>query len=667
MRTLSSTLLTAQKQETAVPHIKVAAVNKIAGVNRYDWSRLYDGSEYDYFHSLTIPGDGSLIKARITLPADGGKVYRQRIANPGPESDYSQWTYTGQYNAIVTTAASLGAEVSIFWIKSNREIRRIKSTDYGANWGSPELIDYSPSTAIYGLAAAYKPNGDLAIFFADQSVLYLKKCLSGQWQTKAAWDKTTGDLSGVGCVYNGDWNLMVTGKDTAGNYKLWSVVYGDGGDVSAGSWSALKELAPAPAGGNFEYKQPFLDKTDVYRCFFIEKYTGSEAYSRPFRSYAIPGTSYEDGLWREPTPFNLSSEYGLAMAHHGDYGWLSSPDGVWRASLNSQSLDVTEDVISVRQELDRTAGSITIELRNDEGKYASPGQGDLAVLDNGCQLEFNPGYVTPGGAEYSEGQSYCVESFEHTSAGGKASVILRARDGWGALSDWRARHQLRWNKTTDETNVKDIISAILARAGLKLEIKSQSAAITAFYPDFTVNPDDDGRSVIQKLLSFVPDEIFIEGNKAYLVNPQSNDSPVYSYGVEHIITEGRYRQAAMKINRVQAEGLDTGSSAMILAERFEWGEVERLYDRLHHIGDRNLNTVAKAQQRGDACLRQAEIEAAGGTITIPVNCGQQLYDVIAVTDARAGLNAVKKRVLGMALVYQPQRGEYFQRLELGGV
>ena len=109
------------------------------------------------------------------------------------------------------------------------------------------------------------------------------KYVSGQWQAKTAWDKTTGNLSGVACVYDGDWNLLVTGKDTAGNYKLWSLVYGDGGDVSAGTWSALKELASAPAGGDYEYKQPFLDKTDVYRGFFIEKYSGIEAYNRPFR------------------------------------------------------------------------------------------------------------------------------------------------------------------------------------------------------------------------------------------------------------------------------------------------------------------------------------------------------------------------------------------------
>ncbi|MFC2001801.1 hypothetical protein ACFLUZ_04780 [Chloroflexota bacterium] len=219
MRSLTSTLLAAQKKVTTNPHVKVEAKNKIVGVVRYDWTRLYTGSEDDYFHALTMPGDGSLIRVRITLPGDSRKLYRQRVANPGSESDFSQWTYTSQYNAIVAAAASLGAEVSIFWINSSREIRRIKSTDYGASWGGPELIDYSPTTVIKGLSAVYKPGGDLAIFFADQATLYVKKHVSGEWQTKAAWNKTTGDLSGVACVYYADWNLLVTGEDSSGNFK----------------------------------------------------------------------------------------------------------------------------------------------------------------------------------------------------------------------------------------------------------------------------------------------------------------------------------------------------------------------------------------------------------------------------------------------------------------
>lgn len=665
MRSLTSTLLAAQKQATAVPYVKVEAKKKIAGVVRYDWSQLYNGSENDYFHALTMPGDGSLIRARVTLPDDSRKLYRQRVSDPDPESDFSQWTYTGQYNALAVAAASLGAEVSIFWIKSNREIRRIKSTDCGVTWGSPELIDYAPTTSIGGLAAAYKPGGDLAIFFADQSSLYVKKNVDGEWQTKSAWDKTTGDLSGVACVYNGDWNLVVTGEDSSGNFKLSSLVYGDGGDVTAGNWSGLKELASAPSGGDFEYRQPFLDKTDVYRCFFVEKFTGTEAGNRPFWSHSVLDAKYLDSLWREPVPFNLASEYGLAIAHYGDYGWLTGPSHVYRAGLTAQSLDLTADVIGVRQELGETTGRLTVEVRNDDGRYASPGQDSLAVLDLGCQLDFSPGYVTSEGSESSPGQSFCLEGLEHNSSGGKASLVLHARDGWGALGDWRARNQFRWNKTSDEMSVKEIMAFVLARMGLKLEVKSQSSVITGFYPDFTVSTDNDGRAVIQRLLSFVPDVVLIEGNKAYIVNPLSSDSSDYSYGDEHQVWEGRYYRETTGMNRVQVEGYD--AEGLILVDNFDWDSIGRLYDRLKQVADRNIGTVDEAGQRGQAYLRKAEIEAAGGSILVPVNCGQQLYDVIDVTDVPAGLDAEKKRVLGLVLVYSPQRGEYSQRLRLGAV
>ncbi len=667
MRNLTETLLAAQKQATATPCVRVEVNNKIAGVVRYDWSRLYTGSEDDYYHALTMPGDGSLIRARITLPADSRKLYRQRVADPAPGSDFSQWTYINEYNAVVVAAASLGNEVSIVWIKTNREIRRIKSTDYGASWGNSELIDYTPTTAINGLAAAYKPGGDLAIFYADQATLYVQKCVSGQWQNRVAWDKTTGDLSGVAVVYNGDWNLLVTGQDSSGNYQLWSLIYGDGGDVTAGSWSELKELASAPSGGDFEYRQPFLDSPDVYRGFFVEQFTGDQPYNRPFWTHSVIDTGFVDSLWREPVPFNLSSEYGLAIAHHGDFCWLSSAAGVWRATLTSQSLDLSADVIGVRQETGTGGGGIAIELRNDNGQYASPGQGSLAVLDIGGQLDFSPGYITAGGSELSSGQAFSVESYEHTSSGGKASLILHARDGWGALSQWRARNQFRWNKSADDMAIKDILAFVLARVGLKLQVISQSSVVTGFYPDFTVGSGDSGQMIVARLLSFVPDVIFIEGSRAYLVNPQSADSSVYSYGDGHRIFSGSYRTGAWGINRVQVEGYDTGNEDVIIVDSFQWDEIDRLYDRLQQLQDRNIDTAAAAGGRGNAYLREVEIESVGGNILVPVNCGQQLYDVIDITDSRAGLSAAKRRVLGWVLVYHPYRGDYYQRLSLGAV
>ena len=667
MRQLSSTLSAAQKSASRTPYVKLEARAKIAGVVRLDWDRLYTGSEDDYFHGITIPGDGSLVRTRITPPGDARKLYRQRVASPGPSSDFSTWSYTGQYGCVVVAAASQGAEVSIFWINSSKEIRRIKSTDNGATWGSPELIDYTPTTSIKGLAVAYKPNGDLAIFFADGSTLYVKKHVGGSWQSRSAWDKTTGDLSGVAVVYDTDWNLLITGQDTDDNYKLWSLVYGDGGDVSAGTWSALKELVSAPSGGDFEYTGPFLDKPDVYRGFYVEKFTGSESYTRPFWSHTVPDTDYTDSLWREPVPLDLSIEYGLAIAYHGDYCWLANPAGVWRAGLSEQSIELTDDVMSVRQEASPDSGGLTVELRNDDGQYASPGTGTLAILDTGCQLELGLGCVTSQGNEVSTGLTFWLEAYEHTSAGGRACLVLHAPDGWCAIERWHARHQFRWNKDSDEMSVKDILGFVLARVGLKLEVKSASSVITGYYPDFAIHPGNRGNEIIRTLLSFVPDVLFLEGSVAYIVNPRSTDSSVYSYGQDHAVFEGSYRTGAWALNRVQVEGYDPVGDGAIIVDSFEWDQIKRFHDRLVQVEDRNLDTVARAEDRGGAYLREAEMESVGGTIRVPVNCGQQPYDVVDITDTRAGLSSVKRRVVAIALVYRPQRGEYEQRLLLGAV
>ncbi|MFC1948637.1 phage portal protein [Chloroflexota bacterium] len=158
-----------------------------------------------------------------------------------------------------------------------------------------------------------------------------------------------------------------------------------------------------------------------------------------------------------------------------------------------------------------------------------------------------------------------------------------------------------------------------------------------------------------------------EDAKAYLLDPLSSDDPVYSYGQAHPVFEGRYRSQAWEHNRVQVEGYDPVYDNPIVVDSFSWSQVNRLHDRILQIADINIDTAAKAEQRGEAYLREAEIESGSGVIRIPVNCGQQLYDVIDITDSRVGLDAEKKRVLGLTLAYNPRRGEYEQRLLLGQV
>jgi len=83
------------------------------------------------------------------------------------------------------------------------------------------------------------------------------------------------------------------------------------------------------------------------------------------------------------------------------------------------------------------------------------------------------------------------------------------------------------------------------------------------------------------------------------------------------------------------------------------------------VPDRNLTSVAQVESRADALLRRASLESVNGEITVPVNCGQELYDVIEVTDALAGLAAGRRGVVGIELRYATEKPLYKQRIRLG--
>jgi len=159
----------------------------------------------------------------------------------------------------------------------------------------------------------------------------VKKYVGGGWQSKVAWDKSTGDLSGVACVYDSDWNLLITGKDTAGSFKIWKLVYGDGGYQAAGTWSSLTEIKSAPSA-EYEYHNVFMNKFgNVYRAFYTEKFTGIGAYDRIHWAESSPNTNFLSLSWQGFGGFDaLDGSYGLAITHSVSLMWLSRADGVWQ-------------------------------------------------------------------------------------------------------------------------------------------------------------------------------------------------------------------------------------------------------------------------------------------------------------------------------------------------
>jgi hypothetical protein len=207
-----------------------------------------------------------------------------------------------------------------------------------------------------------------------------------------------------------------------------------------------------------------------------------------------------------------------------------------------------------------------------------------------------------------------------------------------------------------------ILQFLFARAGLEFSSVGGSSESANLYPAFTVHPGESGLTAVRRLLALLPDVIYLRGEFGFLKEPLASEAVAYSYGVDHALLRGRYVASVAETNRAQVFGDG------VFAERLDWPGVEAAYDRLAQVHDLNLTTVAQAEDRGDAVLRKAALTAEDGEIAAPVNCGQELYDVVEVTDAGAGLSAAKRRVLGIELRYATGASPaYEQRLGLGGV
>jgi hypothetical protein len=658
VRILSSDLLAAQRSASAVPYVLVPVSERIAHTVRLRWERLYTGSEPESHHASTVPSDGSLLRARST----GGQLYYQRAANPGPGSNFSSWTSLASVSATAGLAlASRGSSVLLFSVHTdNLTIHVRESADSGATFGSPVTVA-TASGAVTWMAAALKSDGTALLVYSVGATVYRVKRVNGVWGSPAAWSHSLASVSGLACNQYFDFDIAVAGSQSGGVAGLWTVIYGDGYSQALDTWSPLMQLTLASAGSSVQFQAPSLAVMGRYRLFSVEKYTGSQAYSRAYWTHLAPGQTFVSNTWREAVVMDTGGDFGLAAAAGSGYGWLSTPSGVWRASLSAPVLDLGEDVLEAYADTRPQEGRLRVVLHNDDGRYNDLSGGAYAAIRRGSQVDFSPGYITASGPVASPGARYWIEGWDYVNGRGRALFVLHASDGWALLENWRARRQFTWG--AGESTVYALLRFVLGRAGLGFGALSASDTVTSLSPAFTIQPAESGKAAVSRLLAMVPDVLLVSGEYGFLVNPTATQATDYEYGVEHSILEGRYGFRSASFNRVQVFGQS------LMVEDFDWTGVGDIYDRLHQAHDRNLTSTAAAQDRADALLRHQEMQADDDEVLVPVNCGQELYDVVEVTDPGAGLSAARRRVLSMSFRYVRNRPTpaYEMRLRLGAV
>ena len=667
MRGLTPTLEAARRSPSARPHLRVELRDNDVGAFRMRWRRIHAGTEPDGPCTVAVAGDGALLRVRID-PSTGA-LTRQRVAQPGPASDFGAWTAV----ATVATAprvglAAAGTRAMIASVGADRvgvEVR--ESTDSGATYAESAVaaVASAPVTAV---ACSMAPDGTAAVLYAAGGVVYaVRRWRTGSWRTPAAWSRSLATVSALAAFFEVDHNVLVSGTTAAGDAGVWATILGAGGAVPPGFWQPLTELAAAAPGTRTTYLASGTAGFDVPRAVFVESYAGGGAYDRVHVGSAVGRTAYRDQLWRDPRPFDHQSRYGLGMASGPGGAWLASPDGVWHAPVPDPAADLTKDVLEATLIQGLRRGRMRLVLRNDDGRYA--GDAAPAGLVAGGELRPGPGYVTSAGEESSDGPAFWITSLRRRYEPGADVVEVEAVDGWGLLDAWTAPRQLVW--AAGEASASAVLTAVMRRAGLRLTGGVQSAESLTLRPAFTVRAGERGSTAVRRLLAMLPDEVIMRDHWAFLTEPTRDDASGASFGDADPASG---RGDTPQLVRL---AMETGHPATGWARIVGAGIIAEAIDEAALAGgggativvDENIDAQARADARAGTVLRRSELARARGELTVRPHPGLEVGDVVDITSGRARLARARFRVSGLHLRYVRggKRAIYEQRVALSDV
>lgn len=680
MRTLHADLTAAQRSRgPRRPYHKVVVQDRFGGIRRLRPETWYSGAEAAGPHAAACPSDDSLNRLRI----DGTTLYRQRVTSPDSGDTYSGWT-SFRTGTRLCAIAAYGANLVAFAVDNGTptQVYTATSADSGATWSAFALA-FTHAVTITAIAACAKSDGTLGVVLNNGNNLSIRLYTGGAW---AAAVTTTDGLitpSGVAVFHHGDYNVIVTGAIVSGGgSRLDTRIFSDGFAAPAGSWFDADSIAETAPSSAIAYSAPFADRVDTYHATARETFTGTGAYDRIIRTYAPATADFSFGLWREPVPFNLDHDYGLALADNTTHVFLCTPARVYAMLKTVVTLDVTADVLSVdaHEGLFDTR-ECTIRIANAGDTYDAPPE----PITKGAEVRVAAGYQTASGAKSSEGPYYWIESIERDYDSNPHALVLHCRPVWWWLSRWRApRAFIHVNRTPFNA-----LQQIAASSGFEFDSVGTSTAGSTAVPLQVIPPGLDGLTALRRIMARLPDRMFSRAHFLLLTEPAAADTADADY--ERTPSSAQQIVGARYLDRIKEAAhvrITAGAAADILGETIDYTEAELAYTSPALYDDRDLTTAAAALVRAQSVTRALDIERTvrpfppgGGTpgaaspgdppaasdavLRTPVHCGLETDDVIAVTDARAGLSAVTMRVLGISTVYDRNKRVYDHVLALG--
>jgi hypothetical protein len=695
MQSLSATLLAAQKKARGKPIFQVRISDFQGPLSRFTWTELYSDAEDDQPHAMIICADNSIVR----VCSDGGYAKYQRITSPTTESQWTTWTSTGSTCSSLNqmALATYGTKVWWFYISASEQVLYCReSTDYGASWSSATAVHTCSGTyQLESVAAAHRSGTDAIVFYSSRNTstvnachLYKRRQVAGSWEGASSWGKTAAyQIRGLTCHKTGDYNLLYgayvdayaffgigTGAGLSWVWTLYAIAYGAGVDVADSTWADPVLVDRTDTGTAYATAWPSLTYVDTFRAIF-SGYLEGEEYSRLLRMAGVYGATFLETSWSDPWPFlPNAATFGSVIDYRpgGDgYVYVSHSNAAYRASVaGDDTVDLGDRLVKYKV-LDRWSGwkgagvgedygqNIAAELEgeiwldNHDGALNNLGTGDYTVVKRGAMLELRRGYHTSAGDEHADWPTLWIEDWEHVvDFHGKCYLVLYCIGGWGLLASMAAARQYHWQD--GDASVWQIAGRLFALAGFELSSQGEaSTLISTFEPAIVINPGEDLRSAILKVLSKVPDFVFWSKHIPYVKELAADESSDYTYGGSgnHVITAGRYGIRTPGFNHIEVFSTVDEYAIPVFGDEVDYDEINLVGHRLQKIFDYAYDTDSECDDRAVSQLRKHDATKARSLIETLPNLGLQLLDVITVSDRRAGVSSEVYRVRGIEEVF----------------
>jgi hypothetical protein len=131
---------------------------------------------------------------------------------------------------------------------------------------------------------------------------------------------------------------------------------------------------------------------------------------------------------------------------------------------------------------------------------------------------------------------------------------------------------------------------------------------------------------------------------------------LYKY-VWHVVLDGRYNIESPEVNRSYIIGRDQYGNP-VYGTAVDSTELDLVGERLDFQQELAIPTESQAASMASAILSKMRLTGKSGVILITPNCGQELFDVVQISDSGANQHAVSFRVVGIRFEYNPKRAVY---------